>query len=108
MSGPAVWVALDPRMSPHELGFLPDIIRAEDPRPVKEQLATNYAHGGGYRPFDGFKLDRKTMVLKYPGDPPFKPIAFAQINAEKVFFYRQGAWLLIMQPDDTWVVTRVD
>jgi hypothetical protein len=103
-----VWIGLDPRFRAEDLGFLWDILTPEDKRKVSEQLNDRYAHGGGYRPFKGFTLDRRTMTMRYPGDPPFKPSAMTAIGDEKVFFYPQGQWLLILQPDNTWEVTRVD
>jgi hypothetical protein len=102
------WIALDPKLRAEDLGFLPAILTPTDPRPIKDQLADRYAHGGGYHPFRGFKLERMTMQLRYPGDPPLKPSAFAEFGDERVFFYSEGAWLLILQPDDTYEVTRVD
>jgi len=46
------------------LGFLPEILRPEDPRPASEQLADRYSHGGGYSPFgrDQWTLDLDTLV----------------------------------------------
>jgi hypothetical protein len=102
------WVQLDNRLHPADLGFLPEILLPEDKRPVREQLADRYAHGGGYNPFKGFKLDRMTMTLRYPGDPPFRPGAMTQIGDEQVYFYPHGAWLLILQPNGDFDVTRVD
>lgn len=92
------------------LGFLPDILMSEDKRPVKEQLEDRYRHGGGWRPFGDkkFKLNPKTLVLTYPGDPPFKPCATTQIGDEKVVFYAQCSLLAVIQPDGKWEVTRVD
>jgi hypothetical protein len=49
-----------------------------------------------------------TMTLHYPGDPPFKPAAMTTIGDEQVFFYPSGAWLLILQPNGDYEVTRVD
>jgi hypothetical protein len=104
------WIALDPRFRPEGLGFLPDILLANDPRPVKAQLDDRYRHGGGYRPFSDkkFKLDRMTMVLHYPGDPPFRPAAFTQIGDETVVFYPVCSLLAIIQKDGSWEITRVD
>jgi hypothetical protein len=108
MATPNVWVSLDPKFRPDDLGFLWDILIPDDTRTVKAQLDDRYAHGGGYEPFPGFKLERMTMRLKYPGDPPLRPSAMTQIGDEKVFYYQKGSWLLILQPDDTYEVTRVD
>ncbi len=102
------WVILDIAFDPELLGFLPEILLPDDPRPVREQLAERYTHGGGYNPFKGFTLDSGTMTLTYPGDPPLRPGALLKIGKEVVFYYPRGSWLLIMQTDKSWVVTRVD
>ena len=108
MTTPNVWVSFDPEFRPEDLGFLWEILLPDDTRKVKEQLDDRYAHGGGYEAFKGFKLDRMTMSLKYPGDPLLKPTAMTEIGDEKLFFYQEGSWLLILQPDDSFEVTRVD
>jgi hypothetical protein len=102
------WISLDPYFSPQGLGFLPDILLADDKRSVREQLDDRYAHGGGYRDrnFTKFRLG-KNMALHWPGDPPQHPLAATLINDELVVFYSH-AMLLVMQPDGTWKVTRVD
>jgi hypothetical protein len=103
---PTIWFRLDPTL--RSLGFLPDIVMAEDKRPVKEQLEDRYAHGGGFRPIKGFKLNPKTLVLRFPGDDPFKPGATAKINDETVVFYPYCSLLMILQRDGKFEVTRVD
>jgi hypothetical protein len=102
------WYSLDKRFRPDHLGYLTEIIVADDSRPVREQLEDRYRHGGGWRPITGFRLNRRTMVLTYPEDPPFYPIARTQIGNETVFFYPQCSLLLIMQEDGSYAVTRVD
>jgi hypothetical protein len=86
------WIAIDKNFDPRELGFLPEIIMEEDERPVR----------------DGFRLDRTTMTLHYPGDPPLKPAAFTQIGDETVVFYPVCSFLMILQKDGEFAVTRVD
>ena len=70
-----VWIPLDKRFRPEQLGFLPDILLASDRRSVKEQLEDRYAHGGGWRPMrtPKWKFNHDTLVIRFPGDPPFKP-----------------------------------
>lgn len=91
------------------IGFLPEIIRADDHRPVREQIASRYAHGGGYSPFgEGkWKLDPTTHVLTYPGDESFAPLASAQIGEETIYVYA-SAIVAIVQPDGSFAVTRMD
>ena len=92
------------------LGFLPEILRPEDPRPVKEQLADRYAHGGGWSPFgkDQWTLS-KGMVLKYPGDPALKPIAALRLplSDELVILYPHQM-AAIIQADQSFEVARLD
>src|SRR5580704_18007890 len=98
------WIAVDKKFRPEWFGFLPEILLAEDERPVKEQLDDRYSHGGGFRPFGDkkFKLDQMTKVLRYPGDPPFMPAAWTQIGVETVVFYPQCSLLAIIQKDGAW------
>lgn len=91
------------------LGYIPRIVRADDPRPIAEQVATGYAHGGGYSPFGKgmWKFDPKTKTLRYPGDPPFKPIAELQVRDE-LFIVYQHAVCAVVQADGRFDVIRMD
>lgn len=97
------------------LGYLPKIIRGDDPRPVKEQVAERYAHGGGWSPFPTGKwtMDQTTGAITYPpeepGDEPevYEPIALTTINHEKVFVYPH-ALVAVLQNDGTFDVVRMD
>ncbi|HEY1888473.1 MAG TPA: hypothetical protein VGG86_20890 [Roseiarcus sp.] len=108
LAGERVWTTFAEGFGIEHLGFLPEILLRDDPRPVKDQLDDRYRHGGGYRAknFDKFKLG-KGMVLRWPGDEPQKPLAATLINDELVVFY-EHALLLVMQPDGSFEVTRVD
>ena len=92
------------------LGFLPMILRPEDPRPAKEQLADRYSHGGGYSPFgkDQWTLS-PDMVLKFPGDPAMKPIAALRLplSQETVVLYPHQM-AMIRQDDLSFEVMRLD
>ena len=101
------WVKIDPRITPEHLGFLPSFLDEDDPRPAREQIDANYQHGGGWNPFDGFSFHRERLSLTYPGDPPVKPLAMTKLRDEVIIFY-DYSWLLILQPDGTWEVSRVD
>ena len=102
-----MWKALHPRADIQMLGFLPQIIRASDPRPVKEQIITGYAHGGGYNPMDGWRFDPVSKTLTYPGDPPMPPLFELKVNNELVIYYNY-AFVNIVQPDGTFAVIRMD
>jgi hypothetical protein len=99
-----IWYSTD-----GNLGMIPEFFSEDDPRPAAEQLDENYAHGGGFMDYGKGKwsLDPKTMVLTYPGDPPMAPRSWSQLREEKLFLY-DCSQLLILQPDGTFAVTRVD
>jgi hypothetical protein len=98
-----IWLALAPDV---DLGFLPDLISQDDPRPVKEQLEDKYRHGGGWRPTPGFTV-QDGYVLKFPDDPPMKPLAMTSLRGEVIVFY-DYSFLGVFQPDGSFEVARVD
>jgi hypothetical protein len=108
LAGEHAWTTFVPGFTVAHLGYLPDILLPDDPRPVQAQLEDRYAHGGGYRSsgFDKFRLD-PGLVLQWPEDPPQHPLAATLIHDELVVLYPH-ALLLVMQPDGKWEVTRVD
>ena len=107
MSHPTVLI-LDPRYSaPNFVGFIPTFLDLDDPRPAKEQFAERYAFGGGWRPQTGFTNDKGTPVLRFPGDPPFKPIAVMRLREEMIFVYLHG-YVSIFQEDGTFEACRMD
>ena len=62
-----MWFKLDKNADREALGLLPDIIRDDDMRSVKEQIELRYAHGGGYKPFGEGKVTMKDgwlVILK--------------------------------------------
>ncbi len=103
--------------TPDSVGLIPMWLDADDPRPAAEQLNEHYAHGGGWRPFGGFKrrpdgssegfVLRKDGSIKYPGDPAHKPIAAMMLRDELILMYPHG-WVLIRQKDGTFEVCRMD
>jgi hypothetical protein len=100
-----IWVALHPQARPEMLGYIPQFISEDDPRPAKEQFQQNYIFGG-WSPFQGHKLiagDR----LKYPGDPPMLPIFRTYLRDEEITLYEHD-WVMIKQKDGTWEVSRMD
>lgn len=101
------WWLIDPRCTLEHLGYIPTFLSEVDPRPAKEQFDDNYRHGGGWRPFTGFKLDLETMTLSFSEDPPMLPLAVGRLRGEKIFVYPH-AWVLIIQADDSWEIARMD
>lgn len=99
------WVLKHPDAEAEMLGLLPAFFDEADPRPAKQQLDENYAHGGGWSPFQGFQLTERG--LQYPDDPPMLLIAEAKLRDETIRLY-EGSWLVILQPDGSWETSRVD
>lgn len=100
-----IWEMLDPRMTPDALGFIPEFLVPDDPRPAREQINERYV--SGWQSFDGFKMDPETHVLSYPGDPEFPPLAQTMLRDELILFY-DCAWVAIVQKDGTFDIARLD
>lgn len=98
------WQLLHPKMTAEALGYIPEFLSEDDPRPAREQIDAHYI--SGWTPFEGFVL-LKDQVLKYPGDPALKPVARTSLRDEQILLY-PGEWLLIVQPDGQWEVARID
>ena len=99
---------------PEALGFIPLWLRLSDPRPIREQLHEHYAHGGGWRPFKGFKLvrpadnpDPLSWTLAYEGDPPVRAIGTALLRNERIVLFRHS-WVAIVHPSGEFEVARMD
>lgn len=89
------------------LGLIPMMFTDAVQVSVKEQINQNYRHGGGWQPMQGWRFTPETGVLSYTGDPPYRPIAKAQVGEETVYVY-QHAWVCIVQKDGTFEVARMD
>lgn len=100
-----IYIALDPRFDPEQLGYLPGFISDEDPRPAAEQYDKAYI--AGWRPQPGWEFDPKTLRAQYPGDPPKYPICMTSLRDEIILFYPH-AYVLIKQPDDSFEMCRMD
>lgn len=101
------WTKLHPNFDIDGLGFLPELISANDPRTVEEQVNANYQHGGGWNPLKGWLYDPKTNEILYPGDDLLKPLASLQVRDEQVFVYNY-AWVCVVQKDGSYAVSRMD
>jgi hypothetical protein len=93
---------------PEDLGFLPDFIDQDDPRPAREQFDANYPHGG-WHPIDGFVQSSKgSIVLQYPGDPPLHPIATWPLRHELIVVYRYSLVAIFNTKTGDFEVARMD
>lgn len=107
-----IYWAVVPGRSPSCLGFLPEIVRSDDPRPAKEQFNERYQ--GGWRIFTGASLDLDNMEpvtrlpkLVYPGDPPLDLIAMGIREDELVLLF-PCSWVAILQSDRSYEIARID
>lgn len=98
------WTVISPRAR-EALGFIPQFVLEDDPRPAREQFEERYAHGGGWHPMPGWSFADGT--IRYPGDPAYKPIAWARLRDETIYVY-DHAWVCIAHKDGTFEVARMD
>ena len=90
---------------PVDWGFIPAFLDGDDPRPAAEQFNERYI--GGWNPFEGFTLDLDDGVLSYPGDPPMKAVSAILFRDEWIILFPYS-WVLIIQQDKSWQVSRMD
>lgn len=78
------------------LGELEGWINDSDPRPAYQQINHHYSHGGGWHEFKdkwrvlpGFARDDigRIPIIQYPGDPPYRPVAFIRLREELIVLY---------------------
>lgn len=89
---------------PDELGLLPSFIDQSDPRPAAEQFDANYHQG--WRPMSGFT--HKGVVLRYPGYPPYMPVAMWPLRNELIVVYRFGLVAIFNTKTEAFQVSRID
>jgi hypothetical protein len=100
------WIIMHPQATTDMLGLVPTFLSDDDPRSAREQIDTNYAHGGGWCPLPRFRM-LPDGRLSYPGDPPLTPLAETQLRDETIRFY-DCSWLAIIQPDGSFEAARID
>jgi hypothetical protein len=94
-----------PRASLVDFGYIPLWLSEANPKPAAQQLNDGYAYGG-WQPFQGFIL-QDDDGLKYPGDPPIKPICELLLRQERIVLY-PSSWVAVIQPDRSFEVCRLD
>jgi hypothetical protein len=96
---------------PNVIGFLGHMLWDNNPRSAQEQLDAAYAHGGGFRPFNGFRLkhwgEEGRAELVYPEDPPMRELSRCKLRDETIIMF-DYAWVAVVQPDGSFVVSRMD
>ena len=101
-----LWIKKDPRASLDMLGFIPEFLSLDDPRPAREQINEAYSHGGGWCKFEGFKM-LPNGNIQYPGDPPV-PLLFESHLRQEIIRVYQHAWVAIVQPSGIYEIARLD
>jgi hypothetical protein len=92
-------------VEPDDLGLLPSFLDDADPRPAREQLDANYPWGGYWRTQPA-SIDAKHRLC-YPGDPPQDWLAMTMLRGESILVY-PGSFVVILQPDRSFVFQRMD
>jgi hypothetical protein len=87
------------------LGFLPAFWDESDPRSARDQANNAYGHGGGWNPFNGFRMTEKGIA--YPGDPIMPLLFEAKLRDETIRVY-DCAWVAIVQKDGSYEICRMD
>ena len=95
-----------PQANHEMLGFIPGFLIEADKRSAVEQFDFHYAHGGGWRPMEGFEM-LPNGNMQYPGDPPTRLLAEGKLREEVIRIY-EYAWVAVTQPDGTFTVARMD
>jgi hypothetical protein len=89
-----------------DLGFLPDMLNAADPRSAREQFDANY-QWGGYWTADPQTKMAPSGALLHPGDPPLPWVAQAKLRDELIRVY-PADFVAIVQTDGAFVLQRMD
>jgi len=99
------FITLRPRV---DLGYLPEFLDENDPRPAREQIHENYAHGGGWRPFTGFAVSADRLRLIAPPDPDMNALALALFHDNEMLIFYEYEWLAIFQTDGSVEIARIN
>ena len=92
---------------PDHIGLVTMMLNpADKSRTAAQQLDDGYGHGGGWRPFNGFKM-LENGNMKYTGDPETQLLWEAQFNDETIRVY-ENAWFAVVQKDGSFEVCRMD
>jgi hypothetical protein len=105
MENDMLWIQKHPRATIEMLGFIPEFLSEDDPRPAREQINDKYGHGGGWRPLPGFRMTEN--ALHYPEDPPYALLFETTLHDEVIRFYNY-AWVAIISADGSFEVCRMD
>lgn len=94
----------------HAAGYLPTFLNEHDPDDAVTQLDKHYAHGGGWRDFEGFTLlqdNAGEYVIEYPGDPAFHEVSRGTLRDETIVLFPYG-WVAVITPGKGHRIARMD
>ena len=91
----------------HIVGILPSFVNEGNPMSVTKQINDRYSHGGGWRPLEGFVMDKNDRSIQYPEDPKLMPLAVGVIKGCEVIVYDHG-WVAVVNEDGSYEVSRID
>lgn len=104
------WEFLHPNMTEYLLGHIGRALSENNPKTAAEQITALYPFGG-WNPTFSSKLNNIRHlgdgIMKYPGDPPQRPIARAKLRDETICIYNSEFWA-IFQPDGSFEMCRLD
>ena len=86
-------------------GFIPSFLNEASDVPTIKQL--DAGQPGGWRKFSGFTFDPQRETLSYPGDPPMKVMSKILFNNDIIMPFPH-AWVLVLDADNKWEVSRMD
>lgn len=97
-------------IEPETLGDLPNIFLSDDPRPAKQQANERYRHGGGWQQQQGWKFNKVTKQISYPGDAPLSWLAMTALplSHEIVALYPHDYVIIVRDGDGSFEVARMD
>ena len=87
-------------------GYIPGFLDEDDPRPAREQIDAR-SPGGWHALPPQLRFDSETLIMTYPGDPPFEPVGLLMFRDERLLLY-PGDFVVIVQRDGSWEGARLD
>tara|TARA_R110000868_G_scaffold76760_5_gene220444 strand:- start:2532 stop:2834 length:303 start_codon:yes stop_codon:yes gene_type:complete len=95
--------------NPEAAGLLPTFLTEHCPDDAVTQFNHAYAHGGGWRDFNGFTLVivGNLAKLRYSGDPDLTSVSYVKLRDERIWVFPHS-WVLVAQPDNSFRVCRMD
>lgn len=92
---------------PDEIGLIASFFDPNSEKRAAQQADENYAHGGGWRPQDGYEMTEGGVLIYRDDGDPLPPLAVAKIRSETVRVYDYG-FVSIEQADGSFEVSRMD